>query len=39
MSLDMVNNEIASIEIPGEQQLVECRRIYGPFSLTAILGG
>jgi len=33
------NNEIASIEIPGERQWVECRRIYGPFGLTAILGG
>jgi hypothetical protein len=33
------NNEIASIEIPSERQWVECRRIYGPFGLIAILGG
>jgi hypothetical protein len=33
------NNEIASIEIPGERQLVEYRRIYGSFGLPAILGG
>jgi hypothetical protein len=33
------NNEVASIEIPGERQLVECRRIYALFGLTAILGG
>jgi hypothetical protein len=33
------NNEIAAIEIPGERQLVECRQIFGPFGLIAILGG
>jgi hypothetical protein len=33
------NNEIASIEIPGERQLEEYRRIYGAFGLPAILGG
>ncbi len=32
-------NETAAIEIPGEQQLVECRRIFESFGLTAITGG
>jgi pyruvate formate lyase activating enzyme len=32
-------NEFASIEIPGERQLVECRRIFESFGLTAIMGG
>lgn len=32
-------NEIASIEIPGERQLAECRRIFESFGLTAIMGG
>jgi hypothetical protein len=33
------NNEIASIEIPGEWRLVEYRRIFGSFGLIAVLGG
>jgi hypothetical protein len=33
------NNEIASIEIPGERQLVECRRNFWSFGLIAILDG
>ncbi len=32
-------NETASIEIHGEQQLVECRRIFESFGLTTIMGG
>jgi hypothetical protein len=33
------NNEIASIVIPGERQLAECRGNFWPFGLIAILGG
>jgi pyruvate formate lyase activating enzyme len=32
-------NETASIEIPGERQLAEYRRIFESFGLTAIVGG
>jgi pyruvate formate lyase activating enzyme len=32
-------NETASIEIPGERQLVECSRIFESFGLTVIMGG
>ncbi len=32
-------NETAAIEIPGEQQLAECRRIFESFGLTVIMGG
>ena len=32
-------NETAAIEIPGERQLVECRRIFESFGLTVIMGG
>jgi pyruvate formate lyase activating enzyme len=36
--LDRIN-ETAEIEIPVEQQLVECRRIFESFGLTVIMGG
>jgi pyruvate formate lyase activating enzyme len=32
-------NETASIQIPGEQQLAECRQIFESFGLNAIMGG
>jgi pyruvate formate lyase activating enzyme len=32
-------NEIAAIEIPGEHQLEECRRIFESFGLIVIMGG
>ena len=32
-------NETEAIEIPGERQLAECRRIFESFGLTAIMGG
>jgi pyruvate formate lyase activating enzyme len=32
-------SETAAIETPGEQQLVECRRIFESFGLTPIAGG
>jgi pyruvate formate lyase activating enzyme len=32
-------NETAAIEIPGEHQLEECRRIFESFGLTVITGG
>jgi pyruvate formate lyase activating enzyme len=32
-------DETAAIEIPGERQLVKCRRIFESFGLTAIMGG
>jgi pyruvate formate lyase activating enzyme len=32
-------NETAAFDTPGEQRLVECRRIFESFSLTAIMGG
>jgi pyruvate formate lyase activating enzyme len=32
-------NETASIEIFGERQLVECRRVFESFGLTVIMGG
>jgi pyruvate formate lyase activating enzyme len=32
-------NETAAIEIPGQQQLEECRRIFKFFGLTATMGG
>jgi len=32
-------NETSSIEIPGERQLMECRRIFESFGLTAVMGG
>jgi hypothetical protein len=31
-----MNNEIASIEIPGERLLVEYRRIFGLFGLPSV---
>jgi pyruvate formate lyase activating enzyme len=32
-------NETAPMDTPGEQQLVECQRIFESFGLTAIIGG
>jgi pyruvate formate lyase activating enzyme len=32
-------NETAAIEIPGERQLMECRRIFESFGLTVTTGG
>jgi pyruvate formate lyase activating enzyme len=32
-------NEAAEIEIPDEQKLMECRRIFESFGLTVIMGG
>jgi hypothetical protein len=31
--------ETAAINTPDERQLVECRRIFESFGLTAIMGG
>jgi pyruvate formate lyase activating enzyme len=32
-------NEAAEIEVPDEQKLAECRRIFESFGLTVIMGG